>query len=366
MAEHQVASALQEEQWSGETVFIEYQRRNRFSRYTGPEVNNIFVVVQEYQKDRGDQITVPFIDQLEGDGAKGNAALDGNEEDMSDNGHQITLDWRRNAVKFSKKEKNKTRLNLEMIAKQRLTQWCMEQTRGGTRSSSQYIGIIDALTSVTGTVTLASATAAQKNTFAGNNEDRLLFGSAKSNYSATFSTALGNVDSTNDKMTAAVARLAKEMAEEADPAISPYRTEDDDEEWFVMFHNSRAWRDLMADGEIAQVNREAWQREAGKGNPLFTGGSVIYEGIIHRKIPEIPFIEDSGAGSIDVGQSFLCGVGAAGMAIGQRPRRTQSDNTDYGFRKGVGIEELIGIEKLFRGDKQNGVVTVYTSGVAST
>jgi len=360
MAEHQVTSALQEQQWSNR-VFIEYQRNNRFSRYMGSSLNSIIRMVEEYKTGFGDKITVPFVDQLSGDGASGEAVLDGNEEALGDNGHQITVDWRRHAVKFSKRQQNLTRIQLDNLARQLLSSWLVEQTRGGSNSSDSYMGIIDAMTAVTGTVAFADATTTQKNTFATNNSDRLLFGAAVSNYSATMATALGNIDNTADKLDASMVSLAKRIAKTADPAITPYRT-NEDEEWYAMFCHPLAFRDLKNDGTISQVNREAWTRAAGKSNPLFTDGDLIYDGVIIREIPEIPTISST----IDVSQNFLCGCGAVGQAIGQRPMRTRSDNTDYGFRKGIGIEELQGIEKLFRGIVQNGMVTVYAAGVADS
>lgn len=364
MAEHLVAAALTEEQWSDQ-VFVEYQRRNRFAPYMGSSVMSIIRRVEEYKTGYGDKITLPFFDQLSGNGAAGNTTLDGAEEAMVDNGHQITVDWRRNAVKFSKREQNKTRIELDDMARELLTNWLMEQTRGGDNSSGSYLGVIDALTAMTGAVSYADASVAQRNTFAANNEDRILFGAAVSNYSATMATGLGNIDNTADKLDSGMVSLAKRIAKTANPRITPYRTSID-EEWYVMFCGSLAFRDLKADTVIQQANREAWVRAAGTSNPIFTDGDIIYDGVIIREIEEIPIISGAGAGSIDVSQNFLCGAGAVGMAIGQRPRRTQSDNTDYGFRQGIGIEELVGIEKLFRGTKQNGIVTVYAAGVADS
>lgn len=358
MAEHMVASALQEQQWSNR-VFIEYQRNNRFARYMGSAINSIIRMVEEYKTGFGDKITVPFFDQLSGDGAAGAAVLDGNEEAMTDNGHQITLDWRRHAVKFSKREQNKTRIQLDDMARQLLTSWLMEQTRGGSNSSSSYIGIIDALSSMDATTPYADASTTLRNTWVTNNSDRVLFGAAVSNYSTTLATALGNVDNTNDKLDPDMISLAKRIAKTADPAITPYRA-NEDEEWYVMFCPSLSFRDLKTNATMTQANREA--RVRGENNPLFTDGDLIWDGVIIREIPEIPVI----VSTIDVAPNYLCGVGAVGQAIGQRPRRTQSDNTDYGFRKGIGIEELQGIEKLFRGNKQNGVVSVFSAGVADS
>ena len=51
------------------------------------------------------------------------------------------------------------------------------------------------------------------------------------------------------------------------------------------------------------------------------------------------------------------------------PRPTTRSDTDYDFIKGVGIEELVGIEKITAAlhggaTKDNGVFTMFVSGVA--
>jgi hypothetical protein len=86
--------------------------------------------------------------------------------------------------------------------------------------------IILSLTAVTADgdvqIPYASATAGQRNTWLTNNADRVLFGSTKSNASSNvMATALATVDTTNDKLTAAVVSLAKRIAKTANPRIRP-------------------------------------------------------------------------------------------------------------------------------------------------
>ena len=56
------------------------------------------------------------------------------------------------------------------------------------------------------------ASAAQRNTWNADNSDRVLYGASTSNYNAAHATALGNVDTTNDKFTAANLSLLKRVA----------------------------------------------------------------------------------------------------------------------------------------------------------
>jgi hypothetical protein len=91
-------------------------------------------------------------------------------------------------------------------------------------------------------------------------------------------------------------------------------------------------------------------------NPIFQDGDLIYDGIIHREVPEIDAIAQNtggtysldavGAASCDVRPVFLCGAQAVGIAWGQEPTPRTDNVKDYAFRPGVAIEELLGVKKL--------------------
>jgi hypothetical protein len=110
---------------------------------------------------------------------------------------------------------------------------------------------------------------------------------------------------------------------------------------------------------------------------LFQDGDLIIDGVIIRQIEEISTLittssifAAAGNGSIPVEPGFLCGQQAMGVAWGQEPMPITDMTADYKFRPGVAIEELRGIAKLHFGtgsssaSKQQGIVTVYSSGVA--
>src|SRR5258708_29284528 len=98
-----------------------------------------------------------------------------------------------------------------------------------------------------------AVTAANKTRWTAANFDRVLFGVALGNYSPTFATAIGNVDATADKMTAAVGSLAKQLAKQSGldpsnpgvsngrPKITPWEAEALDEEMDVGFLGARAF-----------------------------------------------------------------------------------------------------------------------------
>jgi N4-gp56 family major capsid protein len=193
-------------------------------------------------------------------------------------------------------------------------------------------------------ITYAAASAAQRNYWLVNNTDRVLFGASTANHvSGVMATSLTTLDTTADKMTGAILSMAKRRALMASPRIRPMRI-DGDEEWFVAFMHPYVFRDFRNDPAVAQANRDAWTR--GSDNPLFTGGDLLWDGVVVREIPEMSVIVDAGAGgTVDVAPTFLCGAQAVGIGWAQKPKST-TNTRDYNYMHGVGIQEMRGIGKL--------------------
>jgi hypothetical protein len=229
----------------------------------------------------------------------------------------------RHAVAASDWDEQKSIVDILDAARDALQVWSLEKMRAD---------IILSLTAVTADgntqIPYASASAGQRNSWLVNNSDRILFGASKSNAaSGVMATALATVDSTNDKLTSGQVSLAKRIAKTANPRIRPI-TVKDDEEWFVMFCNPYSFRDLALDPNI--IASRQWAAERGENNPLFTGGDIIWDGVICREVPELAAISGVGASSIDVGVNLLCGAQALGVAWAQRTKTT-TNTRDYGL-----------------------------------
>jgi hypothetical protein len=198
----------------------------------------------------------------------------------------------------------------------------------------------------------------------------VLFGAVNSNYNATFATALATIDNTTDKLTAAAVGVMKRIAKTADPHIRPIRSSaEDGREYYILFTGSKPFRDLKADSTIVANLRDARARE-GTGmekNPLFQDGDLIHDGVIIREIPEFTTITNTN--SVACGLAVLCGAQAVGVAWGQEPRFTAKKEDDYDFFSGIGIEELIGVNKVMRKHgvagtyKDHGIVTGFFAAV---
>jgi len=368
MAEVTLASASEKQKWLSQ-YFSEYVRESGFSGYMGKSPTSIIVAKHELENEAGKTINIPLITRLSGTGVTGSSVLDGAEEDLGNYNCAISIDWRRNGVRVPKSTSYKTDIDLMNAARDALRNWESEQFRDDIIKA-----MLSAVTSGDTTVNLADSTAANRNAWAAANQDRLLFGAVLSNYSATFATALGNIDTAADKMTASAASLMKRMAKLADPHIRPFKSKVG-QEYFVAFHGARTFRDLKADSTITAANREARPRDV-ENNPLFQDGDLIYDGVIHREVPEIDDIaanggaaftlNGAGAASADVRPVFLCGQQAVGVAWGQMPTMRTDTTKDYAFRPGVAVEELLGVKKMAFNGKQHGMVTGFFAAASDS
>jgi N4-gp56 family major capsid protein len=355
-------SGLTPTQWTSD-FFTEYVRDNQFAPYFGTDLDSMIQLRTDLTREPGDSVVFATVRQLVGAGVTGNTVLEGNEEVLNARSLKVTVGAIRHAVAVSDWDEQKSVIDLLNAAKPLLKSWASTKLR---------TDIINSLGSITANadvqISYASATAGQRNTWLTNNADRVLFGATKANaVSNVMATALTTIDNTADKMTAAQVTLAKRIARTASPRIRPIRVSGD-EEWYVMFVPSLVFRDLMADSTIVDTLKYAWNR--GADNPLFTSGDIIYDGVIIREIPELPILADVGAGgTVDVGASYLCGAQAVGIAWAQRTKAITNER-DYGFFHGVGVQEIRGVAKLRFGTDattdqstpvDNGVVTVFSA-----
>ena len=352
---------LTPQQWD-DRFFREYIRENRFRKYMGTNAGAMIQVREDLTRKPGDTITFGAMRKLIGAGVTGSAMLEGNEEVLDLRSMKVVVDVIRHAVAVTDWDEQRSAVDLRNACKPALKDWAMERLRND---------VILALLSIDG-VAFGTATATQRNTWLANNADRVLFGIARSNNAGNvMATSLANVDAANDTLTPGVVSLAKRMARTAHPAIRPIRVRDD-EEWFVLFAQSFAFRDLKNHATMKDANTNAMER--GKDNPLFTDGDLLWDGVIIREIPEFPVVAGAGAAGMDVAPCVLCGAQAVGLAYAQRFKTT--DNTrDYGFRHGVGVQEIRGVQKLRFGrntgvDTQypvdQGLVTLFVSGAADS
>lgn len=380
MADTTVLSGLDLIKWRPEFI-REFVRDSGFAPYMGDSPMDIIQIVNDLQTE-GFTIRVPLVGRLKGTGVSGNARLGGNEESLDEYFQDIQWDYFRHAIQVSKKERNKSAVDIMGVRRPLLKEWASDKLK---------YDCIDAFTKVATNITYVQATAAQRNTWLAGNLDRSLFGKLVSNNSSgVFATALGTVDTANGKLTPDIGKLAKRRAKLATPHIRPFKTGTQGREFFVMFCHPFCFRDLKNNTTIIANMQQARAREGDgwKENALFQDGDLFDDGIIYHEMPEFyqprqtdvstpnPSTHYSGVGAagIDVGANFLCGAQSVGMVNKQAAMPISKKEDDYGFFSGVGIEMAYGLEKLFWGNntgspnngKDVGMVSVYCAATPDT
>lgn len=346
--------------------FAEYIRQNRFRKYFGTTETSMIQVKDSLTTKNGDTITFAAVRRLTGAGVTGNTVLEGNEEILDQRSMKLIVAPLRHAVAVTEWDEQKSVIELRDVAKTSLKNWSMEKLRSDIITSLSSVSTINGLS-----IPYATANATQRNLWLASNSDRVRFGALASNFSSgVMATALATVDATDDKMTGALLSLAKRQAQTASPHIRPIQTVDtNDEEWFVVFMPSLVFRDFRNDPAVLSANANGRPRENGwMKNPMFSGGDLVWDGMIVREIPELPVI----ASTISVAASFICGAQALGIGWAQRSKTT-TNVRDYGFVHGVGLQEIRGLGKLCFGRDattdtttlvDQGIFTLFTSATA--
>lgn len=385
MAETAVGSAHYLQKWASE-VYYEFQRESGFMPYAGEGSNNIIVTRRELVGG-GQTINIPYWPDLTGDGTAGAAVLENNEEAAVVHNEQVAVDFLRHATKFTKRDVSFVNFDVAKASKTAVKNWGKNKVRtriinqllsvraSGTGDNLYYGKITasatgpeitaansaGAVVSIDGeSVTTASET--NKDTWITNNAGRVVAGALASNVGTDHSTMLGTLDTTDDTPRAAILDLARSKAKLSSPRIHPFMVDGDSNEWYIYFCGTREFRYYEQDPTILQADRESRARDAGalKNNPIFTGGELLYRGVIIKEIPEIPVLDAVGGSSADVAVGFLTGRQAVAYALGQDMQAIE-DTSDYNFRRGLGIEMLDAYKKIFFNNVQHGVVTVYTA-----
>jgi hypothetical protein len=365
MTDTTVPTALRVKQWDS-NYFSEWVRGNQFAKYMGTGSSSLIQLREDLIKKKGDTIVFQLINRLGAAGIVDNAVLNGFDEDLTQRSFPVVVHQYRNAVVVPDYEQQASILDLLSVAKEPLMDWSMSLLRSkiiAALASKNGVPYGNSGNGTTGT------TEAQKNAWLVDNTDRVLFGALVANHvSGVHATAAGLVDASADKLTYTIVSLAKRIAKTADPHIRPIRTTSDGQEWYVLFCNSRCFRDLKT--SLATIHQNAEVR--GSNNPLFTDGDLVYDGVICREIPEMGTMGAIGDSSGVVAENYLCGAQALGLAFARRWQTITKKEDDYGDKPGVGVRGTWGVEKLRFGKGttdtddyvDQGVVTLMMSAAA--
>ena len=359
MSQTYAVTGLTPQLWDDE-FFRDYVRMSRYKRYMGTNEAAIFQIKEELTKRRGDRVTLALVNELTGAGVTGNTTLKGNEERLNSRSDTLIVDVLRHAVAVDDWDIQKSVIDLRNAARVQLREWAQKTLRDACTTALGQVA----------NVAFATATNAQRDTWQSDNRDRLVAGTTAFGTHATFASAISAVTAAA-QLSPNILSLMKRIAQAASPKVKPVYVKEMDQEWYVAFIGPRAWRDLTEDNPTTNAlmlaNRDA--RVRGVDNPLFTGDSLVWDGMILREIPEIapvPAAIWSLSTIASIEPVYLCGAQAVGLAWAQRTKST-TDTDDYEFLHGVGVQEIRRIQKLRFGGgttdrdnlKDHGIVTAF-------
>src|SRR6478609_10695664 len=313
----------------------EFFQTNPFAAYQGTGSNNIIRVKEDFRSKRGNGITFEFITNLKRGTIFERQPLRGHEDALGEYGDRVYWRMRKKGIAMNELDEDLAAINLRDAARGSLKTWATQDLKWD---------VIDRLGDVGANcdVPFATSVAADRNTWVTTNSDRVLFGAATANYSTTFATAAGNVDSTNDLLSRSMVRKMKAIALAASPKITPVEVEAmNNRRFYVMFVPALPFVDFQNDTDSVQAQVRVIERN----EAIFLGGDREYDGVIVHQVDDIDPIVGLGNGGINIYPVYLCGQEALGMAVKERYRsRTQLD--DYQTEIGLGMIGKWGTKKL--------------------
>ncbi len=361
MTDTTAATGLVVQQWE-DKFFSEYLHDGGFKPLMGEGENAVIQVKEDLTKKAGDSITIALVNRLNNSAITGSSTLEGSEEDLVSRSMRIYVDKRRNAVRVSEMNEQKSAISLRNAARPTLLDWMMEDTRDL---------IVTALGSVNG-VSFTASTEAQRDAYLVDNADRILFG-ASAGSTTDMSAGLDLLDTTADLFNAVALDAMILKAKTCSPKIRPMRDPGNGKRYYVAFANPHAFKNLRDSLDTEVLASTVVQNEASK---LFEGGDIMWNGVIVKECDNLPIYLNLGASATtEVTPVYLCGAQALAVAFAKRPKSV-TEVFDYGDKHGVAVEVTIGVRKVLFGSgagdtddlKDHGVVTGYfaTTGAGNT
>lgn len=335
MADTRVNANLTPQIWDDQ-FSTEFFQSNPFSAYAGTSSNNVIRMKEDFASKRGNGITFEFITNLTRGTIYDRQPLRGHEDVLGEYGDKVFWRMRKKGISMHELDVDLAAINLRDASKTVLKTWSMEDVKWEVIDRMGDMG-------ANCDVPYDTATAADKNAWVTNNADRVLFGNGTANYSTTFATAAGNVDSTNDLFTVDSVVDLKAIALAAKPRITPIEVKErSNQRFFVAFVHPRIMRDYKKSVRVTETQVSVKDRN----EAIFMGGDREMDGVVIHEVDDMPVYTNIGAGgTTNVYPVYLCGQEALGWAIKQRYRSREQED-DYGQVEGIGMFGKWGMKKL--------------------
>jgi N4-gp56 family major capsid protein len=339
------------EQWENR-IASEYIGQLWMKNLMGPSTDAVIQVKQDLTKLPGDAINIGIRSQALGGYVAGSGVGLGNEGRVEFYNQRIVIDNVRHLIRFDDVPMSQKRVGWDLLNQGR--EALVEKAR--VRLDEDIV-------------------AALSSTTTGRVRGRYLYGAADSNWNATHSTALTNIDNTADQLTTNMIRIAKRKAlipVNATAKIRPMNVKVgmNYEVWYIFIAHPYAIRD-MVDNDAAYRNAQLLLPPNGnRESSLFTGNAFrgSYDGVLIYEYARIELV----ASTIQVAHNLFLGAQAGAVVWGQMPKFGE-EAQDLGHILSYEVHEIRNQSKLVYdrnaidssiSNEDNGVVHVFSAAVA--
>lgn len=325
-------------------IFHEAKRLNFFGRFIGENPNSMIHMKRNLIKEKGDRIQFNLVTKLTGSGRSADSDLEGNEESMTFYNDTVLVDQLRHAIRLAgKMTEQRTKVPLREEAKSELARWWADKF-------TEWI-----FKKLSGT-TLADGASTTVGEAATANSNIIYGGDAQ---------AANQLDDT-DTFTLALLDKAKVVAKTGLQLtttkwkIRPLMI--DGKEYYVSILHPYSIYDLRGTDDWKQAQREANVR--GMENPLFSGASGIWNGVIIFEHDQVVLTTTGGAGGdVQYANNLFLGAQAGLLAIAQESPDWVEKTFQYGNEWGVATGMVMGFDKARFNSLDFAVINLRASAV---
>jgi N4-gp56 family major capsid protein len=331
------SDALVKKAWE-EKLFRDARKESYFEKFTGTDSDSLVHVQDQLEKQKGDKITFGVRMRLSGAGVTGSSILENNEEKLTTYDYSLSLEQYRHAVRDDGAlTRKRAMFDIDSESETALKTWGSEK--------------IDAL----------CFDALGLSTGSGVTPSKVFYKTSSGVTANSAATAKSGITVAADSkltpaMISAIKAWAKTGGNRQYVPLRPLKI--GGKSYYVLLVHPDVMYDLKIDSTFAQAQREAEQR--GSENPIFTGATAIWDGVVIHEHENCHIGTDGGGGSIPWAKGALLGAQSLCWSWGMRPEVVQ-ETFDYGNQHGYAWSMICAAGKPVFNSLDYGSLGVYTS-----
>ncbi len=356
-------AASVEEVW-GEKTWRQAEKDAYFNdgKFVGESSNSLIQINTDLTKNKGDRINTPLRARLISDGKVDDAASEGQEKALTFYNCQTTIHKRKESVRLDgEMTEQRTKIRLRNEGKDALGLGLAE-----TRDTDVLMGL-SGLANAVGTIVVSAATTNRK-FYGGQKLDGTVGVAVVANDAAIDDT--GGIHLFGTQVLSHLKRMAQKDGGASYSKIRPVVI--GGKKWFVYF--ASPWQIKSLKHDDAWLNAQRHANVRGETNPLFSGASGIWDGIIVHEYDKVQNRTGDGTGTdpatyfesgdpcangISAARGLFCGAQAGILAYGRKIRWVEKI-FEYDSQFGCEVSSIYGFTKAKFNSEDFAVITCDT------